>query len=190
MIGDRWGVTDDETIRAYPCDLWMVAPRLQAWRAVTVEAGVDEVWPWVAQIRLGPYSYDWIDNLGHRSPQSLLDLDDPSVGEHFTTARGVRLGRVLSADPGRQLTGRIAGTVISYLLEPQTEKRTRLLMKIVCRCGRIVTPLLALGDLVMARRQLLNIKQLAERAATGGSLDSSFQLARGGPTRMTPGPEH
>jgi hypothetical protein len=86
------------------------------------------------------------------------------VGEPFTTAGGVQLGRVLSADPGRQLTGRNAGAVISYVLEPQTERQTRLLMKIVCQKGRMVAPLLALGDLVMARRQLLNIKRLAEQS--------------------------
>jgi len=37
---------------------------LQAWRGVGVEAPVEAVWPWVAQVRLAPYSYDWIDNLG------------------------------------------------------------------------------------------------------------------------------
>jgi hypothetical protein len=165
VIGDRWGVTDDETSRAYPCDRWVSAPQLQAWRAVTIEAAVDDVWPWVAQIRLAPYSYDWIDNLGRRSPQSLLGLDDPSVGEPFTTAGGVRVGRVLSVDPGHELTGRIAGTVISYILEPQTKTRTRLLMKLVGRNGPFVAPLLSVGDLVMARRQLLNIKGLGERSA-------------------------
>jgi hypothetical protein len=165
VIGDRWGVTDDEISRTFPCDRWVNAPQLQAWRAVTIEAAVDDVWPWVAQIRLAPYSYDWIDNLGRRSPQSLLGHDDPSVGEPFTTAGGVRFGRVLSVDRGRQLTGRIAGVVISYVLEPHSEARTRLLMKIIGRNGRLVAPLLSLGDLVMARRQLLNIKGLAERSA-------------------------
>jgi hypothetical protein len=166
VIGDRWAVTDDETRRTYPCDQWVKAPQLQAWRAVTIEASVHDVWPWVAQIRLAPYSYDWIDNLGRRSPQSLLGLDDPSVGEPFTTAGGVRLGRLLSVDPGRELTGRIAGTVISYVLESQAKTRTRLLMKIIGRNGRLVAPLLVIGDLVMARRQLLNIKRLAERSAS------------------------
>jgi hypothetical protein len=166
VIGDRWGVTDDETSCAYPCDRWVSAPQLQAWRAVTIGAAVDDVWPWVAQIRLAPYSYDWMDNLGRRSPQSLLGLDDPSVGEPFTTAGGVRLGRVLSVDPGHELTGRIAGTVISYVLEPQTKTRTRLLMKLVGRNFWMVAPLLSVGDLVMARRQLLNIKGLAERSAS------------------------
>jgi hypothetical protein len=74
------------------------------------------------------------------------------------------MGRVLAATPGRDLTGRIAGAVISYVLEPDGDG-TRLLMKVVADCGRLVAPLLSVGDLVMARRQLLNFKSLAEQTA-------------------------
>jgi hypothetical protein len=42
---------------------------------------------------------------------------------------------------------------------------TRLLLKIVTPGGRAVAPLLSLGDLIMARRQLLNLAALAERTA-------------------------
>ena len=66
MIGDRWGVTDGEVARHYPCDDVVPVPTLQAWRGVTVRTPADRVWPWVAQIRLAPYAYDWIDNLGRR----------------------------------------------------------------------------------------------------------------------------
>lgn len=37
MIGDRWGVSDEETSRSYPCDGFVAAPTLQAWRGVTVQ---------------------------------------------------------------------------------------------------------------------------------------------------------
>ena len=86
MIGDRWGVTRAETTRPYPCDDLVPDPVLQAWRGVTVRASPEHVWPWVAQIRLAPYSYDWIDNLGRRSPQDLRGLPEPVVGESFTAA--------------------------------------------------------------------------------------------------------
>jgi hypothetical protein len=157
VIGDRWGVTDAEVERPYPCDEWVPNPRLQAWRGVSVDAPAERVWPWVAQIRVAPYSYDWIDNLGRRSPRSLLDLPDPVVGEPFTTAAGTRqLGRILSVEPGRQLTGRIAGAVMSYVV------RSRLLLKIVMATHPIVATLLSAGDLVMARRQLITLRRLAE----------------------------
>src|SRR5512138_3590809 len=64
MIGDRWGVSDSEVLRAYPCDDLVAAPVLRAWRGIRIEAPAGAVWPWVAQIRLAPYSYDWIDNRG------------------------------------------------------------------------------------------------------------------------------
>jgi hypothetical protein len=115
----------------------------------------------VAQIRLAPYSYDWIDNLGRRSPQRLYGLPDPVVGDPFTTALGGRqLGRILAVDPGEHLTGQIMGAVMSYVLVPDGST-TRLLLKIVMRKGRAVAPLVLLGDLIMARRQLLNLARLA-----------------------------
>lgn len=162
MIGDRWNVTDDEVDRHYPCDDFVRAPTLQAWRAVTVTATPDTLWPWICQIRLAPYSYDWIDNLGRRSPQQLVGVPEPAVGEPFTTAGIRRFGRILAVEPPRHLTGEIMGACISYVLEPQGQT-TRLLMKIVTAMSRWVAPWLCVGDLVMARRQLLNLKRLAEQ---------------------------
>jgi hypothetical protein len=163
MIGDRWGVTDSEMSLSYPCDDFVDSPALRAWRGVRVEAPADAVWPWVAQVRLAPYSYDWIDNLGRRSPQELVGLPEPQVGERFTTAGGRKLGRIVSVDPGKQLTGTIMGAFMSYVLVPQEHGTTRLLLKVVMRTTRWAVLGLSIGDLIMARRQLLNLKQLAER---------------------------
>ena len=163
MIGDRWGVSDDEVSRDYPCDEFVTAPALRAWRGVRVNAPPDAVWPWVVQVRLAPYSYDWIDNLGRRSPRELAGLPDPRVGDRFTTAGGRELGRIVSVEPGRQLTATIMGAFMSYVLVPEDSGSTRLLLKVVMRTNRWAAVVLSVGDLVMARRQLLNLKQLAER---------------------------
>jgi hypothetical protein len=169
MIGDRWNVTDAETARRYPCDKLVPNPALELWRGVTVRAAPAQVWPWVGQIRMAPYSYRWIDNLGRRSPRTLQGLPEPTVGEPFTTAlRGRSCGRILAVTPGEQLTAAIMGTVMCYLLVPADDGRhTRLLLKIVARGRRATTPLLAVGDLIMARRQLLNLAALAEGAQRG-----------------------
>ena len=61
-----------------------------------VQAPAEAVWPWVAQVTLAPYSYDWIYNRGYdwiynrgrRSPRELAGLLEPRVGERFTTAGG------------------------------------------------------------------------------------------------------
>lgn len=128
-----------------------------------VEAPTEVVWHWVAQVRLAPYSYDWIDNRGRRSPRELVGLPEPQVGDRFTTAAGRELGRIVSVDPGKELTGTIMGAFMSYVLVPQEHDTTRLLLKIVMRTARWAAPGLSVGDLIMARRQLLNLKQLAER---------------------------
>jgi hypothetical protein len=121
----------------------------------------------VAQVRLAPYSYDWIDNLGRRSPRELAGLPEPRAGDRFTTAAGRALGRIVSVDPGSQLTGTIMGAFVSYVLVPQPHGTTRLLFKIVMRTNRWAALGLSVGDLIMARRQLLNLKQLAERHLQG-----------------------
>ncbi|MGW3615869.1 polyketide cyclase [Micromonospora arida] len=167
VIGDRWGVTNSETLRTYPCDDFVVSPTLQAWRGVRIDVPAPAVWPWVAQLRLAPYSYDWIDNLGRRSPRQLEGLPEPQVGESFTTAGGRKLGRIVAVDPGRQLTSTIMGAFMSYVLVPQEQGTTRLLLKVVMQTTRWVAPGLSVGDLIMARRQLLNLKKLAEGSGPG-----------------------
>ncbi len=168
MLGDRWGVTDAEVARRYACDDVVSDPVLEAWRGVTVSVPPTEVWPWVSQIRAAPYSYDWVDNLGRRSPSTLLGLDPVRVGEPFTRTGGRPVGEVLVVDPGRELTGRILGAVMSYRLEPEGEAATRLVLKVVMARGRVLAPLVSLGDLVMARRQLSNLAALAEGRTSPG----------------------
>jgi hypothetical protein len=167
MISDRWGVSDSEVARSYPCDEFVVPPAWQAWRGVGVAAPAAAVWPWVAQVRLAPYSYDWIDNRGRRSPRELMGLAEPRVGESFTSVGGRALGRIVSVETGKQLTGTIMGAFMSYVLVPEEHDSTRLLLKVVMRTTRVKALGLSVGDLVMARRQLLNLKRLAERPRAG-----------------------
>jgi hypothetical protein len=169
MIADRWGVTDSEVLRSYPCDAFVPSPTFQAWRGVSVAASAEGVWPWVGQVRLAPYSYDWIDNRGRRSPRELAGLPEPHAGERFTTVGGRELGRIVSVETGKQLTGTIMGAFMSYVLVPQDHDSTRLLLKVVTRTSRLAALGLSVGDLIMARRQLLNLKELAERHQPQGT---------------------
>ena len=176
VIGDRWGVTDNEVARHYPCDDIVPLPILQAWRGVTVRTTPDGVWPWVTQIRLAPYSYDWIDNLGRRSPRELRALSEPAAGQNFTTAATRPLGRILSVSPAEQLTARIAGAVISYVLVPKGEA-TRLLMKIVAARGRWIAPLLLVGDLVVHVGPLDRVREIGR--SVGGDGVAVLQAVEG-----------
>ncbi len=165
MIADRWGVTDAEVAQHYGCDDVVPEPVLEAWRGVTVAAPAPVVWEWVGQVRAAPYSYDRVDNRGRRSPQQLLGLEPPVVGEPFTRSGGRPLGRVLAVVDGAELTGTVMGGVLSYRVVPTGAGSARLVLKVVMASGRLLAPLVAVGDLVMARRQLLNLAALAEHTA-------------------------
>jgi hypothetical protein len=165
VIGDRWGVRDHEIARRYPCDDLVPNPARELWRGVTVTAPPSDVWPWLCQLQLAPYSYDWVDNLGRRSPRELRGLADPAPGDPFSMSGGrFALGRVLAVGHEEHLTATIMGAVMSYVLVPAGSD-TRLLLKIVLKNNPWYAGLLALGDWPMARRQLLNLKALAERAS-------------------------
>ena len=167
MLADRWGGTEQETRRRFPCDDLVDDPALEVWRGVDVAAPPHAVWPWVTQVRVAPYSYDWVDNLGRRSPQLLLDLPEPRVGDAFTSVGGRPQGRILSLDPPHQLTATILGAYLSYVLVPEGPQAARLLLKVVMQATRFGVAW-SVGDLVMARRQLLNLKRLAESESSRG----------------------
>ena len=69
--------------------------------------------------------------------------------------------------PRPKLAGWAAVTQIGFATgaakEPQGRATTRLLLKVTMGTNHWAAPLLSVGDLIMARRQLLNLKQLAER---------------------------
>lgn len=154
-------MSDAETRRRYPCDEFVRDPTLEAWRGVSVDADPATVWARLRQVRLAPYSYDLIDNLGRRSPGEQRDLPEPRLGDPFTRAFGRDQGRVVAVEPGEHLTATIMGAHLSYVVVPAGE-RTRLLLKVVARTRPWLAPALSLGDLVMARRQLLRLGSLAE----------------------------
>ena len=162
MIGDRWGVTPADTRLRFGCDAHVPDPTMAAWRGVTVHAEPDAVWRRLCQVRLAPYSYDLVDNLGRRSPRELRHVADPVVGDPFTRALGRDQGRVVAVDPRRELTATIMGAHMSYVVLPQDDGTTRLLLKVVMGGSRWLAPAVSVGDLVMARKQLLTLKRLAE----------------------------
>ncbi|ALX03637.1 polyketide cyclase [Aeromicrobium erythreum] len=168
MLGERWGVTDAETRLVHGCDAVLPGAPMQAWRGVTVDAPSDVVWVWVRQLRLAPYAYDWVDNLGRRSPRVRSALPEPAPGDRFMHAMGRDVGTVVAVDPGRELTARIGPSLMSYRVASLPDGRTRLLLKLVSRGPRPLTDLLCLGDLPMARRQLLTLRDLAEAESRSG----------------------
>jgi hypothetical protein len=134
------------------------------------------VFRWLCQLKLAPYSYDWVDNLGRRSPQELVPgVERLTLGERVAT-----IFRLVEFEADRHLTlllrdSRVFGDVaITYLVTPVAPDRSRLVVKLLVRYPRpallraVMARALALGDLIMMRRQLLNLKALAEAGARTG----------------------
>jgi hypothetical protein len=168
---DTWGSTATERAVRYPCDDLIDGPRRELFRAVDVDAPADVVFRWLCQLRVAPYSYDLVDNLGRCSPRELT----PGVDELAAGQRVMTIFRLASFEPGRSITIDARTTLFGYLavtycVVPVDERRSRLVVKLVVATRRglvasVVDPLFAVGDLVMMRKQLLTLKSLSERSA-------------------------
>jgi hypothetical protein len=181
MIARHWGTTSAERALVFPGDRPEDAGADRLWRGVSVAASHNVVFQWLCQLRVAPYSYDWIDNGGRRSPRRL----DPELERLERGQRFMQIFQLEDFEPGVQLTlatpidskgARLFGVVrVSYWARAEAADRTRLLVKlrvVPARgfSGRAMRVILPWGDLVMMRRQLLNLKALAEATAGTGDV--------------------
>ncbi|WP_369137421.1 hypothetical protein [Modestobacter versicolor] len=170
-LPDSWGATPAELQAGYRCD--ELAPdghRLV--RAVTSAAAAPEVYRWLCQLRVAPYSYDWLDNFGRTSPRRLV----PGLEELAAGQRVMTIFELVHHTPGRDLTVTIRPGVAEQVFGPvavtyrviATPGGSRLVA--VLRIGHrqdgrmssVRRRLLAWGDLLMMRKQLLTLARLAE----------------------------
>jgi hypothetical protein len=170
-----WGTTPEERGRPFPCDALVPRPEEALFRGVSVEAAAPVVFRWLCQLRVAPYSYDWLDNYGRRSPRTLTPkLDQLAVGQEV-----MRIFRLAEFAPDDHLTlllrrassaWRTFGDLaVTYRVVPESGARCRLLVKLVVRYppglwGALMRRVLPFGDLVMMRKQLRTLKRLAEKA--------------------------
>jgi hypothetical protein len=171
-----WGADARERHAPSPADL--AAPDAdEHWvRAIDVAAPPELLWQWICQLRSAPYSYDWIDNLGKRSPRQLTPgLDQPAVGQAV-----LRIFRIVSFARDEHLTvlldptsGRRPPYAMAYVVTPKGPSASRVVVHIRASAPRrlpkrargVLLAMLAPVDLMMTRRQLRNLKALAERDA-------------------------
>ena len=170
-IGHDWGSTAADRALAFPCDGRLAEPADTLWRAVDVDAPPATLFRWLCQLRVAPYSYDWIDNLGRQSPRTLTPgLERLAIGQRVMT-----IFDLVAFEPGRHLTlllrragGPFGEVALTYLVVPRPPDGSRLVVKIRWRyptapgLGWFARSFLPWADLVMMRKQLLTLKALAE----------------------------
>jgi hypothetical protein len=171
----RWGAEPGDEDHELPGDELLPADGTQILHAVTIDAPVEEVWPWLAQLgqdRGGFYSYEWLENLAGCEMRN-ADRIHPEwqyreVGEtvHLHPAGGLR---VTVFEPGHALGLEGWGT---FALEPSGTRRSRLFARGGSPRGfgaAAYTLLIEIPHFLMERRMLLGIKERAERSRPSGT---------------------
>jgi hypothetical protein len=188
----RWGCQEDELKRVYPGDELIPEPQLNATHAITIQAAVAQVWPWLVQIgqgRGGFYSYAWIENLMglniHNARQILPEYQGLKVGDQVPLSPDNFGIPVALLEPEKMLVlhgdtrldpdaiptmnpGDYLAVTWAWYLTPVNETSTRLVER--WRGDWNATPqnwlymrlFLEPGAFLMERKMLLGIKQRAE----------------------------
>jgi len=172
-----WGATAAEVSARYGCDSALPRPGEAWFRAVTVRAPARVMFRWLCQLKVAPYSYDLVDNLGRRSPQTLTPgADILAPGQPVMTIFelvGFRAGEELTLRMRSKAALRLVGDIaISYRVTEHEAGSCRLVVKLVldadptavATCRRRA---LSWGDLAMMRKQLHTLRGLAEADQPG-----------------------
>ena len=174
-LPEVWRTETAELTDAYPCDRYAAQPSESWFRGITVDAPVPVVYRWLCQLKVAPYSYDLLDNLGRTSPRTptpgadrlavgqtvmtIYTQDDFSTDDHLTND--------LTEPTGLRV---YCGFTLTYRVRPLDGERTRLVVKLrVAESGGALAALrrraIAWGDLGMMRKQLRTLAELAETPA-------------------------
>jgi hypothetical protein len=178
----RWGATDADVAGAMPGDEIIRNPHYEATRAITIDRPPEAVWPWLVQVgclRAGWYSNDLLDNLGHRSADSVVpELQHVEVGDWVPmspTPSERTAFRVSGFERGEWMLWEQPVSSWAWRLVRLPDDRTRLLTRLRIRYDwrRPPDALLSVvlnefGDFPMMRRMLLGIKRRVERETAQG----------------------
>lgn len=177
----HWGATPAEIDRRIPGDSLVSDPLEVTTRAITIDAWPSHIWPWLAQMgkrRGGLYSYDWLDQvfgvLDAPSSDTLIpQFQTISAGDTIPVG-GSSGWPVAIARPNELLLLDVhqAGAHVTwaFALDSISRMQTRLIMRVraqLPRSWRLPLLIAALdpAEFLMVRRQLIGIRERAERLA-------------------------
>lgn len=172
--GSRWGSTPAERALELPGDAYLEggpARRLAMTRAVSIRASPESVWPWLVQLGRGAgwYSIDGLDNRGRTSARHIVSwIPEARLGDASP------IGYLRQIEPGREMVwwlrglrfaGARARLVVDMRLTPE-DSGTRLVIRASADAtgptARVALLIFQFIDSIMARRQLLGIRQRVE----------------------------
>ena len=176
---ERWGATDEEVAASLPGDELVPQPAIARTKAVTIQAPVAQVWPWLLQLgqdKAGLYSYEFIENqlLGcdiHNSDRIVPEWQNLQVGDLVRLYPKDRQGPppyiIARIDPEQAL---VMGhrdengqwfDVWQFVLKPVGAGATRLIHRV--RSGSMgVWDVMQPAYFIMERAMMLGIKERAE----------------------------
>jgi hypothetical protein len=175
----RWGTTPEELAGAMPGDALIPNPTEMSMQAVTVNAGPEDIWPWLVQIgyqRGGLYSYDWLDRLfgfldRPSATRIVPEFQQLAVGDKIPWGRTGTELTVGVLEPLRALAlsyqARGFVWVWQFGLNPLDDQRTRFVTRGTEHVPKRLLWQLAMritepAAFIMTRRMLLNVKERAE----------------------------
>ena len=175
QFGIRWGSTKEEQCASMPGDKFLDGgPKVRVimTRAVSINAARDVVWLWLTQLGRGAgfYSIDKLDNGGKDSAKHIVSwIPEPQPGDASA------IGYLRHLVPGERLVwwiggerflGSVTRMVVDIYLKPEDDG-SRLVMRISGDAKGWTAQLCMFIfkgiDSIMARKQLLGIKERAEQ---------------------------
>lgn len=173
----HWGATVAEGASTMPGDELLERCDILSTRAITIDAPIGDVWPWLVQMgpgRGGAYTYDWVENLMglgmHSADHIVPEWQDLEVGDVMALGEsGPRMRvEILTPQTALVFASEDGNWVWAFTLT-EGDDSTRLVSR-----NRIATPgagalvrlmntfVMEPGSLVMERKMLMGIKARAE----------------------------
>ena len=175
---DRWGTEVDERTKSLPGDDLFVNPSRVANRAVTINAPVEKIYPWILQMgadKSGMYSYSWLE----RTFGCKMAKDETLHPEWHNLAEGDEM-KMCAGDfaPPPYIVARVLPNqaVIfghkegdqwvetwQFVLVPQSDGTTRLITRTSTNMTGGFWEIIRPMSFIMERKMLLTIRDISER---------------------------
>ena len=175
---NSWGATEKELNKHYPIDEFLPESKTVAFRAITIEAPIEEVYPWIKQLATEGvlnFNVNILDFIKNRPAQIVLqDIPTVNIGDRYL------IGEIIDSKENECVTielnrdrfpwSKFNKICAGYYLKRDGRDKTRIVMKIKADYEGYLAwfsakYLIELGDYWVSSYQLTSIKSLAEGKA-------------------------